>query len=71
MAAKKIAFDMEAREAIRRGVTLVNLRRMKVLQDIVKMKFNVPNDDLSLIDKLTARLERSLDQLETLYSENQ
>jgi V/A-type H+-transporting ATPase subunit A len=57
-------------EAIRRGVTLVNLRRMKVLQDIVKMKFNVPNDDLSLIDKLTARLERSFDQLESLYGEN-
>ena len=57
-------------EAIRRGVTLVNLKRMKVLQDIVKMKFNVPNDDLSLIDKLTARLERSLDQLESLYGGN-
>ena len=57
-------------EAIRRGVTLVNLKRMKVLQDIVKMKFNVPNDDLSLIDKLTARLERSFDQLESLYGEN-
>ncbi len=40
---------------------------MKVLQDIVKMKFSVPNDDPKGLDKLAARLERSLDQLESIY----
>ena len=54
-------------QAIKRGVTLVNLRRMKVLQDVVKMKFTVANEDLAGIDKLTARLERSFDQLESMY----
>jgi V/A-type H+-transporting ATPase subunit A len=56
-------------EAIRRGMTLVRLRRMKVLQDVVKMKFTIANDDLRSFDKLAARLERSLDQLEEIYEE--
>ena len=58
-------------EAIRRGLTLVRLRRMKVLQDVVKMKFTVPNDQLAVLDKLAARLERSLEQLEAIYEEGE
>jgi V/A-type H+-transporting ATPase subunit A len=56
-------------EAIRRGMTLVRLRRMKVLQDIVKMKFTIDNEDLGALDKLAARLERSLDQLEAIHEQ--
>jgi V/A-type H+-transporting ATPase subunit A len=55
-------------EAIKSGTVLVKLRKMKVYQDIVKMKFSVPNDDLSGLDKIEARLERSMDQLEALYA---
>jgi V/A-type H+-transporting ATPase subunit A len=54
-------------EAIKGGVTLVKLRHMKILQDIVKMKLTIANDDLRAFDKMEARLERSLDQLEALY----
>ncbi len=54
-------------EAIKRGVTLVKLKRMNVLQDIVKMKFTIPNDQPEGFEKLKARLERSLDQLESIY----
>ncbi|MDA3898981.1 MAG: V-type ATP synthase subunit A [Spirochaetes bacterium] len=49
--------------AIRRGVTLVNLRRIKVLQDIVKMKLTVANDDIAQLDRLEARLIRSIEKL--------
>ncbi|MBA7549688.1 V-type ATP synthase alpha chain [subsurface metagenome] len=55
-------------EAIKRGATLVKLRRMKVCQDIIRMKFTVPNDDLSEFDKIEARLEHSFDQLESIYA---
>jgi V/A-type H+-transporting ATPase subunit A len=55
-------------EAIKNGAVLVKLRKMKVYQDIVKMKFSVPNDNLSGLDKIEARLERSMDQLEALYA---
>lgn len=53
--------------AIRRGVTLLNLRRMKVLQDITKMKLTIENDDTRSFDKLAAKLERSIDKLEAIY----
>ena len=54
-------------QAIKRGVTLVKLRRMKVYQDIVKMKFTVPNDEVGKLGAVLARLERSIDQLEAIY----
>ncbi len=41
---------------------------MKVLQDIVKMKFTVPNENMDMLDKLQARLERNLDQVESIYA---
>jgi V/A-type H+-transporting ATPase subunit A len=64
-----LTYARRGAEAIRRGMTLVRLRRMKVLQDIVKMKFTIGNEDLKDLDKLAARLERSLDQLEEIYEE--
>lgn len=54
-------------EAIKRGVTLIKLRRIKVLQDIARMKYTVKNEDVGKIDRLAARLERSIDQLESIY----
>ncbi len=54
--------------AIKRGVTLVKLKQMKVLSDIVKMKFNIRDEGAAEFDKLQARLERSLDQLESIYA---
>jgi V/A-type H+-transporting ATPase subunit A len=58
-------------EAIRKGVTLVRIKRLKILQEIIRMKFNLANEDLGGFDKLLARLERSLDQLESIYEEEQ
>ncbi len=55
-------------EIIKKGATLVELRKVKVYQDIIKMKFSIPNDDLSGLDKVEARLERSMDQLEALHA---
>jgi V/A-type H+-transporting ATPase subunit A len=55
-------------EAIKNGAILAKLRKMKVYQDIVKMKFSISNDDLSGMDKIEARLERAMDQMEALYA---
>jgi V/A-type H+-transporting ATPase subunit A len=55
-------------EAIKNGATLVKLRKMKAYQDIVRMKFSIPNDNLSGLDKIQARLERAMDQMEALYA---
>jgi V/A-type H+/Na+-transporting ATPase subunit A len=63
-----VTYWRRGREAIKEGATLVRLRKMKVVQDIVKMKFTVANDDEKGLDKLQARLERSFDQMESLYA---
>jgi V/A-type H+-transporting ATPase subunit A len=55
-------------EMIRKGATLVKLRKLKVYQDIIKMKFTIRNEDLSSLDKIEAQLERSMDQLEALHA---
>lgn len=61
-----VTYWLRGSEAIKSGATLVQLRKMKVVQDIIKMKFTVPNDDLSGLDKIAARLERAMDQVEAL-----
>ncbi|MBN2873857.1 MAG: V-type ATP synthase subunit A, partial [Spirochaetales bacterium] len=63
-----MAYWKRGQDAIRRGVTLVKLRRVKVVQEIVKMKFTVPNESPEELDKLMARLERGIDQLEAIYA---
>ena len=56
-------------EAIQKGVPMVKIRRLQVVQDITKMRFSVSNDHADDIDKLELRLERSIMQLGSLYDE--
>jgi V/A-type H+-transporting ATPase subunit A len=66
-----LTFWRRGAEAIRKGVTLVRLKRLKILQEVIKMKFTLANEDLGSFDRLAARLERSLGQLESIYDEEQ
>jgi V/A-type H+-transporting ATPase subunit A len=63
-----MAYWRRGQAAIKRGVTLVKLKRLKVVQEIVKMKFTVPNDAMEDFDRIMARLERGIDQLEAIYA---
>ncbi len=54
--------------AIKRGVPLVDLRQMAVLQDIAKMKFTLKDESLDAIEKLSAALDRGMDRLESAYA---
>jgi len=63
-----VTYWQRGSEAIKNGITLVKLKKMKVYHEIVKMKFTIPNDELDLFDKIQARLERSMDQLEALHA---
>ncbi len=56
-------------EAIQKGVPMVKIRRLQVVQDITKMRFNISNDRADDIDKLQLKLERSIMQLGSLYDE--
>jgi V/A-type H+-transporting ATPase subunit A len=63
-----VAYYQRGAEAIKAGATLIKLRKLKVVQDIIKMKFTVPNDSLAGLDKIEARLERAMDQMEALHT---
>ena len=56
-------------EAIQKGVPMVKIRRLQVVQDITKMRFNISNEDAADIDKLELKLECSIMQLGSLYDE--
>ncbi len=58
-------WDMGSR-AISRGATVIQLRRMKVVQELMKMKFR--SDDNW--DSLEGKLQRAFDRLELLYEES-
>lgn len=63
-----LTFWRRGKDALARGVTLVKLKQLKVLQDIIKMKFTIANNELDKFDKLKARLERAFDQMESIYA---
>lgn len=62
-----LLYSRRGAEVIKRGVTLVKLKHMKVVRDMARMKLSISNDDVSGLDKLEARLEREMDQLEKIY----
>ncbi|MFA6844582.1 MAG: V-type ATP synthase subunit A [Sphaerochaetaceae bacterium] len=56
-------------EAIAKGVPMVKLRRLKVVQEMARMRLSISNENASEIDKLQLRLDRSIDQLGGVYDE--
>jgi len=63
-----VAYWLRGSRAIQNGSTLVALRKLKVYQDIVKMKFSIPNDRLAGFDQIETQLEQAMDELETSHA---
>ncbi len=63
-----LSYWHRGRESIKRGATLSKVRRLKAVQELIKMKFTIPNDDTRQFDKLGARLDRAFDQMESMYA---
>jgi V/A-type H+-transporting ATPase subunit A len=55
-------------EAIKAGVPLTKIHKMKVLQDITKMKLTIPNDKPEQFDRLQLKMERAFAKQEDLYA---
>ena len=53
---------------LKQGVTLVELRRTRALQDIIKMKFTIPNEEPEQFDALSKKLEDALNRMESSYA---
>ena len=63
-----LAYWRRGSAAIKRGVSLGELRKIAVLQDIIKMKFTIKDDDEEAFRKLSAALDRAVDRLESAYA---
>ncbi len=68
MLAILLAWWRRGSAAIKRGVTLVNLRRLGVLPEITRMKFKIADDRIQDLDSLAERLEREMDRLEAVHA---
>jgi hypothetical protein len=62
-----LTFYRKGLENIKKGATMVRLRRIKVYSDILRMKSVVPNEHTERLDDIQRRLERALDQMGDIY----
>lgn len=56
-------------EAINKGIPMVKIKRLSVVQEIAKMRFTVENEKADEIDKLSLKLDRAMLQLGKIYEE--
>ncbi len=56
-------------DAINKGVPMAKLKRLSVVQDIAKIRFNIANENYQDIDRILLKLEKSIRQLGGLYEE--
>ena len=62
-----VTYYRMGQEAIKKGATLIKLKRMKVASEIARMKFSVPNEEVDKLDQLQERLEREMRRLGEIY----
>ncbi len=53
--------------AIGRGLPLVRVKKMKVVQEIARMRFTINDENVDELDRLTIRLERQIHRLGEMY----
>ena len=61
------AFYESAMKCIKIGVPTSEIRKEHILQDIYKMKFDIPNDNIELLDELKDKVEESYSILRQKY----
>jgi V/A-type H+-transporting ATPase subunit A len=63
-----VAFYKLASDAIKKGATLAGVRKIKVMRDIMQMKFECRNEEADKLDDLLKKLERSINELAAIYA---
>ena len=62
-----VTFYRLGREALKKGASLMKLRRMKIVSEITRMKFSISNEEVDKLDELQERLEREMKRLGEIY----
>jgi len=65
-----LTFHQKGAANIKKGATMVRLKRLKVLPEIIRMKSVVPNDRPDLLDDIQRKLDRALDQMGAVYEQS-
>jgi len=65
-----LTFYRKGLENIKRGATMVRLKRIKVYRDILRMKTEVPNDRPELLDTIQRKLVRAMEHLGAIYEQS-
>jgi V/A-type H+-transporting ATPase subunit A len=56
-----------ASEAIKKGGTLVGLKKLGVMRDIMQMKFEYANEDAGKLEELEKKLEESINEFGSIF----
>ena len=62
-----VTFYRLGQEALKKGASLMKLRRMKVVSEIARMKFSISNEEVDKLDELQERLGREMKRLGEIY----
>ena len=61
--------NTRAKEANSKGIGLSEVKNQDLFDDVIKMKYTVPNADLSKIDKLKFEIDKYYDELIVRYAQ--
>ena len=66
----KVIYHLHTRAlaAVKANLPLSEIRNPEIFDEVIKMKYTVPNEDLSLIDDLHYRIDSYFDELATRYA---
>jgi len=63
-----VTFHVLAADAIKKGVTLASLRKIKAMRDIMQVKYEYTNEEADKLDGLLEKIERSIHELASIYA---
>ncbi len=63
-----ITFYRMGSEALKKGATLIKIKRLKIVNEITRMKLSISNDEVKKLDELQGRLEREMTRLGEIYA---
>jgi len=62
-----VAFYRLAADAIKKGATLVSIKKLKVVREIMQMKYNYTNEEAEKLDQLQKKLEESIHEIGSIF----
>jgi V/A-type H+-transporting ATPase subunit A len=60
-------FHRRAKRIIEQGALIVAIQDLPVLNDLIRMKTRVPNDQVEKLDDIHQQIDEQMDQLEQEY----